>query len=152
MSRSTSLESFAIVAWSGREKEYISEWRKHVTEDIPLLGHWLGVRMSWGVVASRARTSLLRDLRHVLSPPAKEHWRRQRTYSGMRGEWTGLFLGLLMLVSLSKKMIISLGQRQWQVARQVGVDKRSLLIVNLFVDLCPIYLPLSWLNSYRILY
>ena len=28
-------------------------------------------------------------------------------------------------------------------ARQAGVDKRSLLIVNLFVDLCPIYLPLS---------
>ena len=27
--------------------------------------------------------------------------------------------------------------------RQAGVDKRSLLIVNLFVDLCPIYLPLS---------
>ena len=30
----------------------------------------------------------------------------------------------------------------WQT-RQAGVDKRSLLIVNLFVDLCPIYLPLS---------
>ena len=30
-----------------------------------------------------------------------------------------------------------------RVTRQAGVDKRSLLIVNLFVDLCPIYLPLS---------
>ena len=29
------------------------------------------------------------------------------------------------------------------LSRQAGVDKRSLLIVNLFVDLCPIYLPLS---------
>ena len=38
------------------------------------------------------------------------------------------------------------------IAWQVGVDKRSLLIVNLFVDLCPIYLPLSWLDSYQILY
>ena len=28
-------------------------------------------------------------------------------------------------------------------SRQAGVDKRSLLIVNLSVDLCPIYLPLS---------
>ena len=27
--------------------------------------------------------------------------------------------------------------------RQAGVDKQSLLIVNLFVNLCPIYLPLS---------
>ena len=29
------------------------------------------------------------------------------------------------------------------LTRQAGVDERSLLIVNLFVDLCPIYLPLS---------
>ena len=29
------------------------------------------------------------------------------------------------------------------LTRQAEVDKWSLLIVNLFVDLCPIYLPLS---------
>ena len=48
-----------------------------------------------------------------------------------------------------------LAQKFWnwcRHTRQAGVDKRSLLIVNLFVDLCPIYLPLSWLDSYQILY
>ena len=42
--------------------------------------------------------------------------------------------------------------RTHESTRQAGVDKRSLLTVNLFVDLCPIYLPLSWLDSYWILY
>ena len=47
---------------------------------------------------------------------------------------------------------ICIGAYKFPMSRQAGVDKRSLLIVNLFVDLCPIYLPLSWLDSYRILY
>ena len=55
------------------------------------------------------------------------------TYSTFPMSWP---LGYLLYIGRLTKFIAGF-------TRQAGVDKRNLLIVNLVVDLCPIYLPLS---------
>ena len=52
-------------------------------EDVPLLGHWLGVALGWRVDMYRALVRrLLRDSRSTRSLPAVEHWRCKMAYFG----------------------------------------------------------------------
>ena len=82
MLRRTSSETLWIVTW--RDSERVSECQpRHFVEDVPLLGHWLGVAPGWRVGMYRALVRrLLTNSRSARSLPAVEHWRCKMAYFG----------------------------------------------------------------------